>query len=71
MSERERERERERGIRGCTSDFMYDINILHFRIYSQTSMARSSLGPWKFVRAMGKFEPLRFNHGTRSGSKWR
>ena len=38
------------------------------RKYSQTSMAWTSLVPWKFGRDMG-VEPLRFNHSTSSGSK--
>ena len=44
--------------------FLYSNNKLSY--YSQTSRAGTSLGPWKFVQ----FEPLRFNHGARSGSKW-
>ena len=35
------------------------IWIVFFRIYSRTSMARTPLGPWKIVRAMG------------SSSQWR
>ena len=42
-------------------------NALRLRIkYSRTSMARTSLGPWKFVRDMGSSN---HNHGTSSGSK--
>ena len=34
--------------------------------YSRTSMTRTSLGPWKFVRDMGSSS----HWGTSSGSKW-
>ena len=47
----------------------YNFIIMTF-IYSQTSMARTSLGPWNFVRDMGSSSHW-VNHGARSGSKWR
>ena len=37
------------------------INDYH-RIYCRTSVALTSLGPWKFVIKIWKFKPLRVNH---------
>ena len=38
--------------------------------YTQTSMAQTSLRPWKFVLRHENFEPERVNHSARSGGKW-
>ena len=43
---------------------------MQFYMHIQTSMARTSLGPWKFIQDMGSLSHLRFIIVPGQGSKW-
>ena len=60
---------RKRNIYLYIDTLLYKAMLAIAFLYRKTSMARTSLGPWKFIREMVSSSHCGFNHGARSGRK--